>query len=209
MNRSIRRALGVVSGAVVVSALAGTPAAAAPSPAPVQDFLAQQLSLLAGATPTTVMVHGTDIAAARAAVDATGMRTITEFEKISVVVASGTTDQIEATRTRPGVTYLEGNTPIEFYDETSNEATRGAEAAGSFTGADGAALDGSGVSVAVIDSASTRRTPPSGTRTGRAPWSRTSRASASSNPTPLPTASSPCRASSTPTPSPAAGTART
>jgi serine protease AprX len=152
MNRSIRRALGVVSGAVVVGALAATPAAAAPSPAPVQDFLAGQLSTLAGATPTTLMVHGTDIAAARAAVDATGMRTITEFEMIGVVVASGTADQIEAARTQPGVTYLEGNTPIEFYDQTSNEATRGAEAMSTFTGTDGSALDGSGVSVAVIDS---------------------------------------------------------
>src|SRR5918997_2501796 len=128
MNRSIRRALGVVSGAVVVGALAATPASAAPSPAPVQDFLAQQLSTLAGATPTTPMVHGIDIAAARAAVDATGMRTITEFERIGVVVASGTADQIEAARVQPGDTHLEGNTPIEFFDETSNAATRGGEA---------------------------------------------------------------------------------
>src|SRR5829696_6145017 len=119
MNRSFRRALGVVSGAVVVGALAATPAQAA-DPAPVQDFLAEQLTTLDGAAPTTLMVHGTDIAAARAAVDATGMRTITEFERIGVVVASGTADQVQAARTQPGVTYLEGNAPIEFFDETSN-----------------------------------------------------------------------------------------
>jgi subtilisin family serine protease len=151
MNRSIRRALGVVSGAVVVGALAATPAQAAPSPAPLQDFLAEQLSTL-GAGSTTMMVHGTDIAAARAAVDAAGMRTVTEFEKIGVVVASGTTAQIETVRTQPDVTYLEGNAPIEFFDSTSHQATRGAEAAATFTGANGHALDGSGVSVAVIDS---------------------------------------------------------
>ena len=98
------------------------------------------------------MVHGTDIAAARAAVDATGMSLITEFERIGVAVASGTADQIEAARTQPGVTYLEGNTPIEFTQETSNTATRGAEAVATLTGANGQALDGSGVSVAVIDS---------------------------------------------------------
>ena len=101
MNRSIRRALGAVSGAVVVGALAATPAQAA-SPAPVQDFLAQQLSTLSGVT--TLMVHGTDIDAARAAVDAAGMRTVTEFERIGVVVASGTADQVETARTQPGVT---------------------------------------------------------------------------------------------------------
>ena len=151
MSRS-RRVLGVVSGAALVAgALAVSPAAqAAPSLAPVQDFLAEELSDLSGST--TLMVHGTDIAAARAAVAATGMRTVTEFEKIGVVVASGTADQIEAARTQPGVTYLEGNTPIEFFQETSNTATRGAEAVSTLTGADGSALDGSGVSVAVIDS---------------------------------------------------------
>jgi subtilisin family serine protease len=151
MNRSIRRALGVVCGAVVVGALAATPANAA-APAPVQAYLAQQLSTLNGAVPTTLMVHGTDIAAARAAVDATGMRTITEFERIGVVVASGTASQIEAARTQPGVVYLEGNQPIAFNAETSNTATRGAEAAATLTGANGQPLDGSGVSVAVIDS---------------------------------------------------------
>jgi subtilisin family serine protease len=153
MSRSSRRILGVVSGAAVVAgALAVTPAQAAPSGSavPVQDFLAGQLADLTGST--TLMVHGTDIAAARAAVDATGMRTVTEFAKIGVVVASGTADQIEAARTQPGVTYLEGNTPIGFSDETSNTATRGAEAVSTLKGADGSALDGSGVSVAVIDS---------------------------------------------------------
>jgi subtilisin family serine protease len=150
MNRSIRRALGVGSLSVVAAALVAAPAQAAPSAAPVQDVLAQQLSTLSGAT--TLMVHGTDIAAARAAVDATGMRTVTEFERIGVVVASGTAGQIEAARTQPGVTYLEGNTPIAFTQETSNTATRGAEAVHTLSGANGQALDGSGVSVAVIDS---------------------------------------------------------
>ncbi|MGY2127909.1 S8 family serine peptidase [Blastococcus sp. SYSU DS0617] len=152
MRRSSRRLLGAVSGALVVAAVAVSPASAAPSGplAPVQDFLAAQLGALTGST--TVLVHGVDAASARAAVAATGMRPVTEFERIGVVVASGTADQIEAARTRPGVTYLEGNTPIEMAQETSNVATRGAEAAATLTGPDGEPLDGSGVSVAVIDS---------------------------------------------------------
>jgi serine protease AprX len=141
--------------AVVAAVFAASPALAAPaapSLAPVQAFLSNQLSSLAAATPTTVLGHGTDIAAARSAVQATGMRSITEFEKIGVVVASGTGGQVEAARSEPGVTYLEGNSPIEFFDQTSNTATRGAEAVSSLTGANGQPLDGSGVSVAVIDS---------------------------------------------------------
>ncbi|MDP5184941.1 S8 family serine peptidase [Blastococcus sp. BMG 814] len=155
MNPSSRRLLGVVSGAVVAGALLSAPVQAAPAdppPAPVQDFLADQLAGLGAGVPTTVMVHGTDVAAARAAVAATGMRTVTEYERIGVVVASGTAGQIEAAATHPGVTYLEGNTPIEFAQETSNLATRSAEAAATLTGANGLPLDGSGVSVAVIDS---------------------------------------------------------
>jgi subtilisin family serine protease len=141
--------------AVVAAVVAASPAQAAPatpSLAPVQAFLSNQLSTLAAATPTTVLVHGTSIAAARSAVQATGMRSITEFEKIGVVVASGTASQVQAARSQSGVTYLEGNSPIEFFDQTSNTATRGAEAVSTLTGANGQALDGSGVSVAVIDS---------------------------------------------------------
>src|SRR4051794_11051227 len=151
-----RRVLGVGSlTAVAAAAVIASPAQAAPSspsPAPVQGFLADQLTTLAGATPTTVLVHGTDIAAARAAVTATGMRPVTEFERIGVAVASGTADQVEAARSQPGVIYLEGNSPIEFFDQTSNAATRGTEAVQTLTGANGQPLDGRGVSVAVIDS---------------------------------------------------------
>ena len=51
MSRSFRRSLGAVSGAVVIGALFATPAAAAPSPAPVQDFLAGQLGSLSAPRP--------------------------------------------------------------------------------------------------------------------------------------------------------------
>ena len=144
--------LSAIVASSLVTALVVTPAQAAPTTAPVQDFLAAQLADLDAAVPTTVMVHGTDIAAARAAVDAAGMRLVTEFERIGVAVASGTAAQIELAGAQPGVTYLEGNTPIAFTQETSNTATRGAEAVATLTGANGLPLDGSGVSVAVIDS---------------------------------------------------------
>ncbi|SHH38885.1 S8 family serine peptidase [Geodermatophilus nigrescens] len=159
MTRSTRRVLGggslaaLLAGALLATPARTAPAQAAPAPlAPVQDFLADQLTGLRAAAPATVLVHGTDARAARAAVAATGMRAVTEFERIGVVVARGTAAQVEAARSQPGVTYLEGNAPIAFSQETSNTATRGAEAVATLTGADGQPLDGSGVSVAVIDS---------------------------------------------------------
>ncbi|SFL60360.1 S8 family serine peptidase [Geodermatophilus ruber] len=153
MNRSARALLtGGSLAALVAGTLLAPPASAAPPLAPVQDFLAEQLAGLSAAAPTTVLVHGADIAAARAAVAATGMAPVTEFERIGVAVASGTAAQVAAARAEPGITYLEGNRPIEFFQQTSNTATRGAEAAATLTGADGQPLDGRGVSVAVIDS---------------------------------------------------------
>jgi subtilisin family serine protease len=133
-------------------AAGGTASAAEPSAqANVSDFLAGQLGGLTGTT--TVMVHGTSITAARQAVSATGMEKAGEFEAIGVVIAHASKSQVQAVRSAPGVTYVEGGEqPIEFFQETSNIATRGAEAAATLTGADGSPLTGTGVSVAVIDS---------------------------------------------------------
>ena len=130
----------------------GTATAATPlAQANVSDFLGGQLSSLTGRT--TVLVHGTSITAARQAVAATGMAKKGEFTGIGVVIANATKSQIAAVRTQSGVTYVEGGEqPIEFFQETSNTATRGAEAAATLTGADGSPLTGKGVSVAVIDS---------------------------------------------------------
>ncbi|MCH1866823.1 S8 family serine peptidase [Nocardioides sp. CFH 31398] len=163
MRRSVRTAtLAVASATALATVSAGQLAAqAAPAPsvaaeraplAEVQDFLAGELRGLTGAEKVTVMVHGTDLAAAQDAVEATGMRTATTFDAIGVVVARGTAEQVAQARTEPGVTYLEGNQPIELTQETSNVATRGLEATRTLTGADGTPLTGRGVSVGVIDS---------------------------------------------------------
>ncbi len=147
---------------LAISTLAAAAASTAPAsaadpaaPANVSDFLAAQLGSVSGGT--SVMVHATSITAARQAVSAAGMTKKGEFSAIGVVVARATEGQIQAVRSAPGVTYVEGGAqPIEFFShepaETSNIATRGAEAASTLTGADGSPLTGRGVSVAVIDS---------------------------------------------------------
>jgi serine protease AprX len=120
--------------------------------AQVQPWLSTQLGVLDALTPPTVLVHGTDTAAATRAVQAAGLRKVTTFDKIGVVVATGLPAQVQLVRSQPGVTYVEGNQPIEMLLSTSNTATRGSEARSTLTGANGSALDGKGVSVAVIDS---------------------------------------------------------
>ena len=120
--------------------------------APVQQWLGSQLGVLDALTPTTVLVHGTDTAAASKAVKAVGLRQVTTFRKVGVVVATGLPAQVQAVRSQPGVTYVEGNQPIEMTLSTANRATRGDEARDTLLGANGSKLDGKGVSVAVIDS---------------------------------------------------------
>jgi serine protease AprX len=145
--------LAVAAAALVAAAGLSAPTAANATPevADVSPYLARQLTDLTGST--LVLVHGETLADARRAVSDTGMRTSITFRKIGVVGAVGTKQQIEAVRARPGVTYVEaGRQPIEFFQETSNTATRGLEATQTLTGADGTALTGTGVSVAVIDS---------------------------------------------------------
>lgn len=163
MHRYHRAALGAgLASLISLTALTGVtgPAAGSATPPPadpgadVQPWLADQLDGLGAAAPTTVFVHGASLAAANDAVAATGMTRVSSFDRIAVVVATGTAAQVEAAGSEPGVTYLEGNQPIEFSAEaeTSHLATRGLEASQTLTGPDGSPLDGSGVSVGIIDS---------------------------------------------------------
>ena len=154
--RNVKRPAVVAAAGLTLLALAA-PASGSVLPsgsalAPVQPWLASQLGVLDAATPMTVLVHGTDLDAARSAVRAAGLTANTTFDRIGVVVATGLPAQVELVRSQPGVTYVEGNQPIDFSMATSNKATRGDEARTTLTGADGTSLDGKGVSVAVIDS---------------------------------------------------------
>jgi serine protease AprX len=144
--------VGLVAGAALVAGSLTAPAAfATVSPAPLSPALSRTMAT-APDDPTAVMVHGVTLAAAEQAVAETGMARVTSFDRIGVVVARALPPQVETARTLPGVTYLEGDQPLQLFTSTSHEATRGAEARETLTGADGEALDGTGVSIAVIDS---------------------------------------------------------
>jgi serine protease AprX len=143
-----------VAAALTAAGLSVLPmsASAGPALADTSSYLQTQLAKLGDATPTAVLVHGRSLAAADRAVERTGMTRVTSFDRIGVVVATGTKSQVQAVRAERGVTYVEGNQPLRFFQSTSNTATRGLEATQTLTGADGTPLTGRGVSVAVIDS---------------------------------------------------------
>jgi serine protease AprX len=100
----------------------------------------------------SVLVHGTTLAAANAAVRNAGLVKLTSFDRIGVVAATGTAGQVRAARALAGVTYVEGNDPIHFLADSGTVATRSLAAQQTLVGANGVKLDGTGVTVAVIDS---------------------------------------------------------
>lgn len=150
-RRNLSLSIGAAALALVATAVPAQ-AEGDDAQARIQPFLAKQLSSLTSGGSTVAMIHGETLADAKDAVKEAGLKQTGSFDKIGVVVAYGTAKQIEKARSADGVTYVEGNQPIEFHQETSNTATRGAEAAATLTGANGKALTGEGVSVAVIDS---------------------------------------------------------
>ena len=96
----------LVGGLVAGAALAAVPASAEPALVALSPSLVRQLES-AGVGPLSVMVHGATLAAAERAVAVTGMRRLTSFNKIGVVVARASEQQIQAARRQPGVIYLE------------------------------------------------------------------------------------------------------
>lgn len=119
------------------------------TPAPIDPWLARQLDS-GGEAELTVLVHGTELAAARRAVSLAGLTPRQDLGRIGVAIASGTPREVRLAAYQPGVTYLEGDRPLAYFTDYSHVATRGVSAA-RFRDSAGKRLDGSGVSVAVID----------------------------------------------------------
>ena len=150
-----------------VAALLVTPAlayAATPTAAPqrgasteqtgpvFQEWLDGHLAGLAADASLRVAVQGTSVEAAEAAVTAAGMAVQQRWALVDTVVAIGTAGQVESLRTAPDVRRVEGDMPLAYNLQTSHAATRSDEAYATYTAPDGSTVDGTGVTIAVIDS---------------------------------------------------------
>lgn len=151
LRRQWRRPAAALAAAALALPVLGAASAqgAVLSAAPVSQSLS---GLLPVASKVTVLVHGTSLDAANKAVSSVGMRKVTSFDKIGVVAAEGTADQVQRVRSVSGVTYVENNDPITLFGSSGTVATRSDEARTTLDDAAGNDLDGRGVSVAVIDS---------------------------------------------------------
>lgn len=165
-------ALAALTAILLVAGIAS--AKVQPNQAELDEDLVSQLESSGAADRLMVFVHGTDIEDATRAVRATDMQLVDAFEKVGVAVATGSPAQILDVGRRPGVTFVQADQAIEFLMSTSHIATRGQEAIDGFsytttqqaTNKKGKAkknqtatttrqfpgVDGSGVSIAVVDS---------------------------------------------------------
>ena len=140
----------------VATALLCAPLQAATSQAsaaaPVQAWLTERLATAAPDQVLRVYVHADSAAHARTAATAAGLQVVEVFDQVGIAVAQGVPAAVLAARSQPYVSYVEGDRPVRPLLATSNIATRGAEAVATIDGPDGSDLDGSGVSIAIIDS---------------------------------------------------------
>lgn len=152
---SARWLLSVVA-AIIVLALTNPEAVGATSytdtPARLDPWLASTLRNAADGSHLTVLVHGTDVDSARSGALKAGLTPLHDLKLIGVAVATGDRSSILRVAAQPGVTYIEGDRPLEFFLDRSQRATRGSQASTQWRSRHGVALDGRGVSVAVIDS---------------------------------------------------------
>ena len=147
--------LALVTGALVAAALpALATSLGTDRPTALNGELIAELADAAADAELTVFVHANTIEDARDAVATAGLRTVEEWRKVAIIVATGTPQLIRALDDDPRVTYVEPNSDVEFYLDTAHVATRAEEARQPETGlldAAGLPFDGSGVNIAIND----------------------------------------------------------
>jgi serine protease AprX len=95
---------------------------------------------------------GASVDAAQAAAGAAGATLGTTYPEIGVFMAYGTADVFHAVALSPAVEWIEANQVLEFFTDTSHQATRGQDVLDGAVKLGRKKIDGSGVGVAVIDS---------------------------------------------------------
>lgn len=156
----MRRLKVFLATAVAAAALPGAAAAiGTPSealkPPKLDTHLSRRLATAQPGDTLRVFVTGATLADATSAARASGLRVDTTWPRVRTAVAVGPAAAVARVRQAPGVIYVEGDRPISLNLDTSHAATRGEQALQGFTAPDGGestGVDGTGVSIAVIDS---------------------------------------------------------
>lgn len=121
----------------------------------INSDLAQQLAEAAPTDELIVFVHaGGSAAASSAAAKSAGLSPVDTWDSVGVTAAKGSPAEILAVSRIPGVTYLEPDRDLTYSLDTAHIPTRAEQARtpdGLVLDSSGLPYDGSGVSIAVID----------------------------------------------------------
>lgn len=129
----------------------GEPAAAGAEPV-VEPELATRLETAAAGETLTVMIWGRDLARADAIARDSGLAVIDRWRLVDTVVARGTASQVRAATKADGLRYMEADRELRSTQSTSHRATNEDAAVAAFKDSAGGLLDGSGQSIAIVDS---------------------------------------------------------
>ena len=136
------------------------PAVSAQVGVPVSEALAEVLARTAPESPTRVFITADSVATATSAALEAGLTTIASFERFGMVVASGNAAAVLAAHHQVGVRRVDPDVPLEWFDDRAHRATGVAQLRdegghgelAALRRTDRTAYDGTGVSVAVVDS---------------------------------------------------------
>jgi serine protease AprX len=142
-----------VSPALIATGAAAAPAAltAGATTQVLDPLLAKQLDTAAADAQIPVMLRADTIQSALAAVQRAGLTATQQWTQVAIAVAVGTPSQIRSAAGDSSVRYLQGSQPIEFFGNTDNDTTRETQTRATLTDPAGLGIDGSGVTVAIID----------------------------------------------------------
>ena len=167
LRATSRPIVAAVAAALTTALLAAAPAPAAAAPSAARTAISDQVLMpslvdhladVGAGTPVRVMVQaGGDISAAKGAARAAGLAPEASMDKVGIAVAVGTPAQIRALADQEGVSRVDwADEVLEAFSETSHEATRAEQVHAGAVDVDGDGVldgfDGSGFSVAVVDS---------------------------------------------------------
>jgi len=136
----------------VLGALPATASLQPALPGTLQPWLAQHLSEVTPTTTLRVLVQSSTSDRAADAIRAGGLKVQQKWQLAGMAIGVGPARLVPLVASQPGVTYVEGDEPLKLDLDTAHKATRAYQAERTFRSTNSRVLDGSGVTVAVIDS---------------------------------------------------------
>jgi subtilisin family serine protease len=156
-HRVTRRVAAVVALPLLLSPLVAQAGTTAPPAVDVaadrlDPWLTGHLAKVADTTTLRVAVRGTSYNAALSAARNAGMAVQQKWPLVNAVVAVGPAKAVPVLARQTGIVYVEGDRPLNLNLATAHKATRSDVARATFRTPSRGLIDGSGITIAIVDS---------------------------------------------------------